>query len=117
MAFTPRWTSEGSGEYNRLKDRAESSLKNRQKNKKAKATKAEGLFKQLEKCVGFLHENPKHPGLHTHKYDSIANPYDSTKKPVFEAYAQNETPRAYRVFWCYGRSKGEITFIAITPHP
>ncbi|HVR73213.1 MAG TPA: hypothetical protein VMT52_02735 [Planctomycetota bacterium] len=116
MAFAPRWTSEASGEYNRLKDQAESSLQNRRNSKKAKASRAEGLFKQVEKCIRFLLENPKHPGLHTHKYDSIVNPHDSTK-PVFEAHAQNKTPAAYRVFWCYGPGKGEITIIAITRHP
>jgi hypothetical protein len=38
---------------------------------------------------------------------------------VFEAYAQNRTPGAYRIFWCYGpdKDKGDITITAITPHP
>jgi hypothetical protein len=43
-------------------------------------------------------------------------PFDPAAK-VFEAYAQNKTPGAYRVFWCYGPEQGEITVIAITPHP
>jgi hypothetical protein len=29
----------------------------------------------------------------------------------------NRTPNADRVFWCYGPDKGDITMIAITPHP
>jgi hypothetical protein len=57
-----------------------------------------------------------HPGLNTHEYDSIANPFDDKKK-VFEAYAQNNTPGAYRVFWCYGPGTKEITIVAITAHP
>ncbi len=60
--------------------------------------------------------NPRHPGLKTHEYNSIENPYDPDTK-VFEAYVQNRTPGAYRVFWCYGPRKSEITIIAITPHP
>ena len=39
------------------------------------------------------------------------------KAKVFEAYAQHRTPGAYRVFWCYGPGPGEITILAITPHP
>jgi hypothetical protein len=89
---------------------------NRQKNRKAKAARAEGLFTHIEKCVRLLLENPRHPGLNTHEYDSIEHPYDKKSK-VFEAYVQNQTPGAYRLFWCYGPQKGEITIIAITPHP
>lgn len=116
MAFKPKWTDEASATYRELQAAAGASLHNRQKNKKAKASKDEGLFKQVEKCVRLLLENPKHPGLHTHEYDSIDNPYDNKAK-VFEAYVQNRTPGAYRLFWCYGPGKGEITLIAITPHP
>ena len=76
----------------------------------------EGLFKQVEKCVRLLRTDPRHPGLRTHEYSSIENPFDSRKK-VFEAYVQNQTPGAYRVFWCYGPGDREITIIAITPHP
>ena len=47
---------------------------------------------------------------------SLEHPYDPGQ-PVFEAYAQNRTPGAYRVFWCYGPAAGDITIIAITPHP
>jgi len=36
---------------------------------------------------------------------------------VFEAYAEQKTPAAYRVFWFYGPSRGKITIFAITPHP
>ncbi|MSQ48358.1 MAG: hypothetical protein EXR78_08265 [Deltaproteobacteria bacterium] len=63
-----------------------------------------------------LEQNPRHPGLNTHEYDGIPNPYDNNQK-VFEAYAQNKTPGAYRIFWCYGPGKQQITILAITPHP
>jgi len=69
----------------------------------------------VEKCVRLLLENPKHPGLRTHEFFSIEHPYEKGAK-VFEAYVQNRTPGAYRLFWCYGPDKGEITIIAITAH-
>ncbi len=111
MAFTPRWTPEAEGKFLQLQAAALASLRNRKKNRNAKATKAEGLFKQVEKCVGLLLQNPRHPSLSTHGFDSIQNPYDAGAK-VFEASVQNGTPGAYRLFWCYGPKKGEITLIA-----
>jgi hypothetical protein len=75
-----------------------------------------GLVKQIKKSLGYLATNPKHPSLKTHAYDSISHPHDPGQK-VFEAYAQNNTPSAYRLFWCYGPDKKQITIIAITPHP
>ena len=74
------------------------------------------LFKQVEKCIRLLLDNPRHPGLNMHEYRSIPHPYDGKDK-VFAAYVQNKTPGAYRLFWCYGPSQGEITLIALTPHP
>ncbi len=75
-----------------------------------------GLVKQIKKSLGYLQRNPAHPSLHTHPYTSIENPYNPNEK-VFEAYAQNNTPSAYRIFWCYGPKERQITIIAITPHP
>ena len=75
-----------------------------------------GPVKQIKKSLGYLATNPKHPSLQTHSYNSIPHPYDPGQK-VFEAYAQNNTPAAYRLFWCYGPDKKQITIIAITPHP
>ena len=114
--FTPRWTDAAQKTYHELKSKAEQSLKSRQIKKKTKSSKDEGLFKQVHKTVSLLLQNPKHPSLQTHEYESIENPYDKKQK-VFEAYAQNKTPGAYRVFWCYGPNENEITIIAITPHP
>lgn len=75
-----------------------------------------GLVKQVKKTLGFLQTNPRHPSLQTHVFHSLENPYDSREK-VFEAYIQQNTPAAYRLFWCYGPQKSQITVIAITPHP
>jgi hypothetical protein len=99
-----------------LRAKAEASLASRKKKGKTKASKDEGLFKQVHKALTLLASNPKHPGLETHPYHSLPHPYDKKQK-VFEAYAQNQTPSAYRVFWCYGPAKQEITLLAITPHP
>lgn len=116
MPFLPRWTEAAAATFEELRARAIAAHDGRLKRGKAKATPAEGLFKQIEKCVRLLLENPKHPGLQTHEYHSVENPYDSRAK-VFEAYVQNRTPGAYRLFWCYGPEQGEITILAITPHP
>jgi len=35
---------------------------------------------------------------------------------VFEAYVEQDTPAAYRVFWYYGPARGNITILSITPH-
>lgn len=80
-----------------------------------------GVLKQVRKTLGLLETNPRHPSLKTHKYASISGPDD---EEVFEAYAQNKTPGAYRVFFVYGPDRTEknrripvITIVAITPHP
>lgn len=106
MSFEPRWTGEAKRTFETLKAQAE----------QAAASKQEGLFKQIAKAVQLLLADPRHPGLQTHEYDSLPNPFDKNGK-VFEAYAQNRTPGAYRIFWCYGPEQGQITIIAITPHP
>ena len=71
-------------------------------------------LKAVKKALGYLQLNPKHPGLSTHKYSSITGLND---EEVFEAYAENNTPAAYRIFWHYGPGKKNITVIAITAHP
>ena len=109
--FTVKWTPEAADAYNALREKASRSVKARKKRARQKSSTAEGLFKQVHKTIDLLHA-----GLKTHEYDSIANPFDDKKK-VFEAYAQNKTPGAYRVFWCYGPGAKEITILAITAHP
>ncbi len=75
-----------------------------------------GLARQIKKSLGYLQTDPKHPSLQTHVYSTIGHPFDPKQK-VFEAYVQNNTPSAYRIFWCYGPANKQITIIAITPHP
>lgn len=71
-------------------------------------------YKAVVKTLRFLQENPRHPGMQSHKYHSIKGPQG---QEVFEAYAEQDTPAAYRIFFYYGPQKGEITIFAITPHP
>lgn len=70
--------------------------------------------KKVLKTIGKLSQDPRHPGLNTHKYDGLTGPGG---RDVFEAYVENNTPAAYRVFWCYGPLPKQITIIAVTPHP
>jgi hypothetical protein len=71
-------------------------------------------LKSVRKTLGHLELNPRHPSLHTHKYHSIQGP---SGEMVFESYAENNSPGAYRIFWLYGPDTKSITIIAITPHP
>jgi hypothetical protein len=71
-------------------------------------------YKAVRKTLAYLEANPRHPSLQTHEYKSLSQ---KGSEKVFEAYAEQKTASAYRVFWCYGPDKGQITIIAITPHP
>lgn len=114
--FELKWTVEAVEVYRELEQRAAISFTNRKKRNQKKSSKIEGLLKQVYKTVNLLKSNPRHPSLHTHEYDSIEHPFD-TKQKIFEAYVQNNTPAAYRVFWCYGPAQKQITIINITSHP
>jgi len=79
------------------------------------------LLAQVRKALGFLEIDPRHPGLRTHEFTSLAG---ANGEKIFEAYAQNDTPGACRIFWHYGPDeiKGRkrtavITVVAITRHP
>src|SRR5437870_5422281 len=114
MAFSLVWQTPAAGVFRELQEAAQRSCEKR--GGKGKSTKPEGLFKQVNKSIQLLAANPRHPGLHTHEFLSLENPYNKHEK-VFEAYPQNATSGAYRVFWCYGPGKNQITILAITPHP
>lgn len=69
---------------------------------------------KVYKALGLMETNLRHPGLHTHKYEGYQG---KNGEEVFEAYVENHTPGAYRIYWHYGPERGEITILAITPHP
>ena len=70
--------------------------------------------KSVSKALGYLESNPRHPGLNNHKYSDYRGP---NGEDVFEAYAENRTPAAYRIFWYYGSAKGQIVILGIAAHP
>jgi hypothetical protein len=79
------------------------------------------LLEQVRKTIGYLELDPHHPSLHTPEFTSLSG---AKGEKIFEAYAQNMTPGAYRIFWHCGPDeiKGKkrtavITIIAITRHP
>lgn len=72
------------------------------------------ILKAVRKTLGLMETNLRHPSLRTHEFLSLKG---SNGEKVFEAYAQQNTPGAYRIFWYYGPNKKEITIFAITPHP
>jgi hypothetical protein len=74
----------------------------------------EKRFKAVSKTLKFLQENPRHPSLQTHEFSSLKGP---AGEKIFEAYAEQDTPAAYRIFFFYGRQRGEIVIVAVTPHP
>ena len=76
MAFKLRWTPGATDTFKVLQAASDAARKNRGQKPSKKASKVEGLFKQLEKCVRLLTENPRHPGLQTHEFDSLEHPYD-----------------------------------------
>ena len=94
---------------------------NEQLNKLENSPADAAIFDQVRKAIGFLEIDPHHPSLHTHEFTSLTG---INGEKIFEAYAQNNTPGAYRIFWHYGPDEVEnnqrtptITVLAITPHP
>ncbi|MCX6387431.1 MAG: hypothetical protein NTX07_01720 [Solirubrobacterales bacterium] len=116
MSFELRWTPSAHDAHDRLRASATKAAATRLKAGRTKSSKQEGLYNQVVKTIALLQDNPRHPSLNTHKYSSLPHPF-SPNGAVFEAYAQNRTAGAYRVFWCYGPNKKCITILAITPHP
>jgi hypothetical protein len=92
------WTHQSQLDYNRLK--SDPSLQKR--------------YKAVKKTIQLLASDPRHNSLQTHEFSSLKGPQG---EKIFEAYAEQATPAAYRVFWYYGPSKDQITIIAITRHP
>ena len=74
----------------------------------------EKLRRQMGKAMSLLSNNPRYPGLHSHEISSLSARYGLK---VWESYLENDTPKAGRIFWCYGPEKGDITIIGLEPHP
>jgi len=78
------------------------------------AAEDERKLLKVQRTLGRMEASIRHPGLQTHKYNGLVG---ENGEEVWEAYVENNTPSAYRVFWHYGPGQGVITIIAITPHP
>jgi hypothetical protein len=98
FSFELQWADKAKETYSLLKDDKSQSKR----------------YKAVKKTIKFLAIDPRHNSLQTHEYMSLRGP---NGEKVFEAYAEQKTLAAYRVFFYYGPSKGIITIFAITPHP
>ncbi len=83
-------------------------------NKLEQKTDLSKQLRAVRKALGNLEKNPRHPALNTHKYTALKG---GRGEEIFEAYAENKTPAAYRIFWHYGPGSKAITIVAIIPHP
>ncbi|MCC5667483.1 hypothetical protein LC653_27270 [Nostoc sp. CHAB 5784] len=63
-------------------------------------------YQKVLKTLGLMEINLRHPSLNTHKYESLSGP---NGEEIFEAYVENKTPAAFRVFWYYGSEQGVIS--------
>ena len=87
------------------------------RNQLERLKKDKGLEKRynaVRKAISFLSENPRHKSLKTHEFTSLTGPKG---EKIFEAYAEQSTPAADRIFWYYGPGRNRMTILAITPHP
>jgi hypothetical protein len=72
------------------------------------------ILKDVLKALRYMETNLRHPSLNTHQYHNL---HGENGEKVFEAYAQQATSGAYRIFWHYGPGKNVVSIIAIIPHP
>jgi len=78
------------------------------------AGKEKSLFKKILKAFNLLATNPRSKSLSTHEIKVLSKKYGFK---VFQSYLENKVPSAGRIFWAYGPEKGQITILAIEPHP
>ena len=92
-------------------------LTDKARNQLQKLKADKGLNKRynaVRKTIKLLSLDPRYKSLKTHEFSSLKGP---SGEKIFEAYSEQSTLAAYRVFWCYGPGKNQITIVAITPHP
>ena len=74
----------------------------------------EKFFKKWVKALGCLSSNPRHNSLASHEIEDLSRKHGIK---IFQSYFENKTPAAGRMFWAYGPGKGDITVLAVEPHP
>lgn len=60
------------------------------------------ILKAVLKTLAFMETNLKHPSLNAHEFKSLKGPQG---EKVFEVYAQQNMPSAYRIFGIMGLKK------------
>ena len=70
--------------------------------------------RKVDNCLARLAQNPRHPGLNSHRYERFDRVYGGS---VWESYVENQTSSAWRVWWAFGPERGQITVLLIGPHP
>jgi hypothetical protein len=106
MAFNIRMGVPGmEAKWNDLVDRARRDQLDKEEQK---------FYRKLVKALRYLSENPRHNSLASHEIDDLTRKYGIK---IFQSYLESKTPAAGRVFWAYGPDKGDITILAIEPHP
>ena len=74
-----------------------------------------GKHRKVLKTIRILRDlGPAYPSLHSHKYQSLTGP---NNEDIWESYVENQTPGAWRLFWCYARHPDVIILITVGPHP
>lgn len=74
----------------------------------------EKKLRKVRRTLARIEDNPRHPGLNSHKYSSLSGP---NGEEVWDSYVENRTSGAWRIFWHYGPDQGVITILTIGPHP
>lgn len=77
--------------YEKLSFDARAALAARKESGGRTSSKAEGLLKQVCKCIQLLHQNPRRPGLQTHEFESMPSPYEQDQK-IFVATPSKTPP-------------------------
>jgi hypothetical protein len=72
------------------------------------------ILKDVVKTFRLMEQNIRHPSLNSHEFKSLKGP---NGEKIFEVYAQQKTPGAYRILWYYGPGKDIVSIVAIIPHP
>ncbi|HEX3732174.1 MAG TPA: hypothetical protein VHU91_04530 [Mycobacteriales bacterium] len=78
-------------------------------------------LKKVRKALGLLQTDPRYPGLRSHQYEQFPGLED---EKVWDSYAENRTPGAWRIYWMYGPDEKDvsgdriavITILVIGPH-
>jgi hypothetical protein len=78
-----------------------------------------GLAKRLKavrKALAKMQQGLRQSGLNSHEFKGSKCPHGDK---LWEVYAQNNTPGAFRIFWCYlpKPDTDTVLIVQITEHP